>query len=129
MFQKSLKTAVHLQSISLWNSYDKGKLIAVLLDGNKWTHISKQEQIRLKNYQLIKRFINIVLCRAKGGWQFREHDEKMSSENGLLLDIVDLVSKYDPVLKQHLESGPGNAKYLSNKIQNKMILSLHSVVL
>jgi hypothetical protein len=42
------------------------------------------------------------------------------SVKGLLLDTVDLVSKYDPVLKQHLENGPGNAKYLSNKIQNGM---------
>jgi hypothetical protein len=53
----------------------------------------------------------------------------MSSEKGLFLGIVDLVSKYDPVLKQHLENGPGNAKYLSNKIQNEKILSLHNVVL
>jgi hypothetical protein len=45
------------------------------------------------------------------------------------LDFVDLVSKYDPVLKQHLENGHGNAKYLSNKIRNEMILSLHNVVL
>jgi hypothetical protein len=41
------------------------------------------------------------------------HDEKMMhSEKCLFLDIVDSVSKYDPVLKQYLETGSGNAKYL-----------------
>jgi hypothetical protein len=119
-----------LQSISSWNNYDKGKSIATLLDENKQAHISKQEQIRLGNRQLFERFVNTAPCLAKGGRPFRGHDEKTtSSEKGLFLDIVDLVLKYDPVLKHHLENGPGNAKYLGNKIQNEMILSLRNVVL
>jgi hypothetical protein len=124
------ETTVHLQSISSWNNYDKGKSITVvLLDENKEAHISKQEQIRLENRQLFERFINIVLCLAKGGRPFRGHEKTTSSDKGLFLYIVHLVSKYDPVLKKHLESSPGNATYLSKKIQNKMILSLQNVVI
>jgi hypothetical protein len=77
----------------------------------------------------LERFINIILHLAKGGRPFRGYVEKTSSEKGLFLDTVDLVSKYDPVLKQNIENCPGNAKYLSNTIQNEIILSLHNVVL
>jgi hypothetical protein len=101
-----------------------------LLDENKRAHISKQKQIRFENRQLTERFINIVLCFAKEGRPFRGHDEKQHSlKKGIFLDIVALVSKYDSVLKQRLENGPGNVKYLSNTIQNEIILSFHTVVL
>lgn len=45
----------------------------------------------------------------------------------MFLEIADLLKKYDPVLKNHLENGPRNAMYTSNRIQNVLILSIHNV--
>jgi hypothetical protein len=64
-----------------------------LLVENIQAHISKQEEIRLENRQLFGRFINTVLCLAKGRELFRGHEEKItSSEKYFSLNIVDLVS-------------------------------------
>lgn len=46
----------------------------------------------------------------------------------MFLEIADLLKKYDPVLKNHLENGPRNAMYTSNRIQNVLILSIHNVL-
>lgn len=45
----------------------------------------------------------------------------------MFLEIIDLLKKYDPVLKNHIESGPRNVMYTSNRIQNDIILSIHNV--
>ncbi|KAL4101047.1 hypothetical protein QTP88_021068 [Uroleucon formosanum] len=56
------------------------------------------------------------------------HDEsKISIAQGLFLDLVDLVSKYDPTLKDHLTNGPQNALYTSGKIQNDIIISISNI--
>ncbi|XP_008178757.1 uncharacterized protein LOC103307975 [Acyrthosiphon pisum] len=78
----------------------------------------------------MERLIDIVICLAKGGRPFRGHDEsKISIARGLFLDLVDLVSKYDPTLKDHLTNGPQNALYTSGKIQNDIIISISNIIL
>jgi len=39
------------------------------------------------------------------------------------------VSKYDPILKDHLTNGPQNALYTSEKIQNDIIISISNIIL
>jgi len=64
----------------------------------------------------MKRLIDITLCFVKGGRYFRGHDEgEKSNQKGLYEEIV---------LKDHFESGPRNAKYVSNRIQNDLISSI-----
>lgn len=78
----------------------------------------------------MERLIDIVICLAKGGRPFRGHDEsKISIERGLFLDLVDLLSKYDPILKDHLTNGPQNALYTGGKIQNDIIISISNIIL
>ena len=44
------------------------------------------------------------------------------------MGIVDLLKKYDPILKTHFETGPKNSLYCSNYIQNDLIASISIVI-
>ncbi|KAE9536311.1 hypothetical protein AGLY_007100 [Aphis glycines] len=93
----------------------------------KEVFISKQNQVKIKNRQIMERLIDIVICLAKGGRPFRGHDgSKISIARGLFLDLE---SKYDPTLKDHLTNGPQNALYTSGKIQNDIITSISNIIL
>jgi hypothetical protein len=74
------------------------------------------------------RLIDDTLCLGQGGRPFRGHIEKSSElYQGLFLELVNLLKKYDPVLKNHLDNGPRNALYMSNHIQNDLILSICNI--
>uniref|UniRef100_A0A8C5M9G2 TTF-type domain-containing protein n=1 Tax=Leptobrachium leishanense TaxID=445787 RepID=A0A8C5M9G2_9ANUR len=119
----------HQLSSSAWSSFKEGKPIDVLLDESMQTYISKKEEERFQNRIIMERLIDIVRCLGTGGRPLRGHNEKTDSrEKGLFLNIVHLLKKYDPVMKKHLEESPRNATYLSNRIQNDLIMSIHNVV-
>lgn len=64
-----------------------------------------------------------------GGRPFRGHRETSdATEKGLFLDLVQLLSKYDALLADHLQNGPRNALYTSSQIQNELIAALHNVI-
>lgn len=75
------------------------------------------------------RLIDIILCLSKSGKPFRGHNEQSDSvSRGLFLDMVDLLKKYDKLLSDHLQYGPKNASYISNWIQNDILLSIQNVI-
>ncbi|CAM4587650.1 unnamed protein product [Lepidochelys olivacea] len=77
----------------------------------------------------MEQLIDIVLCLAKGGRPFRGHNEKADSfEKGLFLNLVNMLQKYDPIMAKHVRQSPRNTTYLSNRIQNDLIVALHNVV-
>lgn len=78
----------------------------------------------------MKKLIDIIITIAKGGRALRGHDENSKIlEKGLFLEIVELISRYDPVMKDHLEKAPKNSTYLSPDIQNDIIKSIQNVML
>ena len=83
----------------------------------------KQQQER--NYQILYHIIDVILL-AKTGPPFRGHREGSDSHNrGLFLEITHLLSKYDPVLRNHFQNSPKNVLYVSNAIQNELITALY----
>lgn len=48
-------------------------------------------------------------------------DKAAMSEDGNFTSLLELMRKYSPELKAHLENSPRNARYLSPKIQNELI--------
>nr|XP_047132432.1 zinc finger MYM-type protein 1-like [Hydra vulgaris] len=72
------------------------------------------------------------LFLAKQNLPFRGHQEDESSLNkGNFLELVDLLSTYDPILKEHLiklRESYSKVSYLSPKIQNDFISCLASHV-
>lgn len=75
------------------------------------------------------RLIDIIITLGKAARAFRGHDETRDSfERSLFLKTVSLLSKYDTVIKQQLENSSKNANYLSNKIQNDILVGIHFIL-
>ncbi|XP_060846280.1 zinc finger MYM-type protein 1-like [Rhopalosiphum padi] len=128
-FNVHQKTKVHLNSSSALSNFLDSKSIDVVLD-KTCEHINSQKEIqRLKNREIVKRIIDIILCISIGGKPLRGHTEKTNDvHKGLFLDIVSLLSKYDSLFNEHFISGPKNCLYTSNRIQNDLISSINLVI-
>ncbi|KAL4104678.1 hypothetical protein QTP88_019960 [Uroleucon formosanum] len=128
-FRLHEKSQCHIDSVISWKHLKKGIPIDVKLDKQKEITLAAREKIRLENQDIIKRLINVIIVLSKSGSSFRGHLEHENSVNkGLFLEIVDLLKQYDSIIKNHLEHGPKNAQYLSGKIQNELIASVHNVM-
>jgi len=128
-FKLHQMSKVHLNSSTSLNNFLNLKPIDIILDENRELLHSQKEQTRLKNRQIMKRLIDITVCLGIGGKPFRGHSEKSNDiHKGLFLDIVGLLKKYDPILNEHLNSGPKNALYCSNRIQNDLIFSISQLM-
>ena len=86
---------------------------------------------------MLHRLLDITMFLAKQNLPFRGHREHQLSENrGNFLELVELLSHYDPVLKEHLvriqqqtvPKGEVLTSYLSPKIQNEFISLLGKIV-
>lgn len=128
-FKAHQMSKVHLNCVTSLTNLLQSKPIDVLLDEERENTRSEKEKQRLLNRKIIQRLIDVTLCLGIGGKPFRGHSEKKDDVNrGLFLGIVDLLKKYDPILKKHFESGPKNSIYCSNYIQNDLIASVGIVI-
>lgn len=83
--------------------------------------------MKLKN--VLNRLLDITLFLAKQNLPFRGHSENESSSNkGNFLELIDVLSKYDRVLNEHIQNLEDKRKrtdrtvsYLSPQIQNEFI--------
>lgn len=120
-FKKHQKTKSHFYSTESLSNFHK-KPIDVVLDEAKELVLS----VRMNNRSIMQRLIDITILLAKTGDPFRGHNENLKSDNrGMFLELAWLLKKYDPTFKKHLDEGPKNATYISNLIQNNLILSFH----
>lgn len=96
-----------------------------------------KDKERERNREILSRFIDITLYLARQGMPFRGDDETLSSQNrGNFLELVELFSKYDSVIKLHIDAikerqGPGKrplVSLLSNRSQNDIIKALATSV-
>lgn len=125
VLKKHQLSKVHLNSSTSFHHFLNLKSIDCKLNSLQEVVLRKSEEERIKNGNIMKRLIDIVLLLGKTGKLFRGHDESISSnQKGLFLEIIELLVKYDGVLKFHLINGPKNSQYLSNRIQND-ITSCH----
>ncbi|XP_022852179.1 zinc finger MYM-type protein 1-like [Olea europaea var. sylvestris] len=99
---------------------DKGVELLIDAERDHWRHV-------------LTRIISIVKRLVKNTFPFRGDDEKLNVENnGLFLQMVEMVSEFDPIMKEHLRRA--NAKeiqytYLGQKkIQNELIQLLANEV-
>lgn len=84
-------------------------------------------------FEVLSRLIAITLFLARQGMSFRGDDETSSSQNrGNFLELVELFSKNDSVIKLHLDAVKENQRtqkrplvsLLSNRTQNDLIKAL-----
>ncbi|XP_026744036.1 uncharacterized protein LOC113505496 [Trichoplusia ni] len=73
--------------------------------------------------QVLRRLFDIIITLAKSSLALRGHREDLSEggNHGNFLSIVQLVARYDHILRQVLDMPKGSTRYLSATIQNEMI--------
>ncbi|KAK7163906.1 hypothetical protein R3I94_002577 [Phoxinus phoxinus] len=75
-----------------------------------------------RHRQHIMMVIDLVLFCAKQEIPLRGHRENPDAVNkGNFLELLDLVSKYDPEIKRRLDELPKNGKLLHHTIQNEIL--------
>lgn len=74
--------------------------------------------------EILRRILDVILTLSRCNLPFRGHREniqKIDIKSGNFLNIIDLLSRYDPLLKSHIENQATKTKYFSPLIQNELI--------
>ena len=131
------KIVNHESSQEHLNFLEKWKTLEMRLKINKTIDAETEKLIdieRKKWRDILYRLLDIILFLSKQNIPFRGHREDTESLNrGNFLELVELLSKYDVVLKEHLMSlkeatSKHKVSYLSNRIQNEFISLLSNHV-
>ncbi|KAL4121241.1 hypothetical protein QTP88_013793 [Uroleucon formosanum] len=127
-FRKGLEKIIKHETSSDHTNTVKEYLVlkAQLQNDNTIIHnlMRAEKSEKEHNRNVLKRLIDVSLFLAKNGLPFRGHKEKLNdgkSNNGLFLELVKLIAKYDAVLCKHLLESKRSQTYLSNLIQNDII--------
>lgn len=83
--------------------------------------------------ETLKRIVTVIRFLSSRGLPFRGDNEQLgNNHNGNYLGVMELLAKWDPFLKSHLEKfgnkGRGNTSYLSSTICDEFIYILASEV-
>ena len=104
--------------------------IDVMLDRGREEKLSRQQQEIEENRLYLARLVDVAKTLAKCGLPFRGHDERKESINrGNSLEVVGLLSRWDPVFAGYMEKSARNCNYLSNRAQNDFIHAMADNVL
>lgn len=118
----------HIQAIIKEKTFGKIR-IEHMLDNEQKLAVQKHNEEVRKNREILKRMIDVVCFLGKHELSFRGHSESGSSPNrGNYVDMIHFLSKYDEVLKHHLDNST-RFKGTSNLIQNDLILNVGEVIL
>lgn len=117
---------LHIKCLEKWKTLEARLLQNRTIDSIQQNVMEKE---RKKWRDILHRLLDVSLFLAQQNLPFRGHREDSSSENrGNFLELVDLLSHYDPVLKEHnvhlqqsLEAGRISVSYLSPQVQNEFI--------
>ena len=116
----------HLCCLEKWKTLAAGLKLHKTIDAES---IALMDREKKKWRDILHRLLDITLFLEKQNLAFRGHNEDESSLNkGNFLEMVEMLSKYDPVLKEHIMrlkistcTGKASVSYLSPKIQNEFI--------
>ena len=115
-----------------WKGFQSQALDSALETANREVQAARDKE-KLRNREILCRLISITLYLARQGLPFRGDSESSTSENrGNFLELVEMFSKYDSVVKLHLDvikekqetlKRP-QVSLLSNRTQNDLIKAL-----
>lgn len=96
--------------------------------------VKQMESEREYWQSILKRVVETIRFLAERGLAFRGSDETVGSpNNGNYLGILELLSKFDPFLAEHINSyankGKGHTSYLSKTTCEEFIENLGTAVL
>ena len=112
----------HLNACLVYDTWKKGSTVDTVIS-NQW-----KEKVNFWK-QVLHRIVNVTLTLASCNLAFRGHREKIGKpHSGNFLAVVELLSKYDPVLAKLIDKNKQiKINYLSPDIQNELIslLTMH----
>ena len=118
------KSREHHLAFDKWKELEMRLNMGETLDKN---HLERMESERKKWIDILHRIMDIILFLARQNLALRGHRESLDAEEnpGNFIELVKLISSYDPVLREHLtriRMAPNiTVTYLSPKIQNELI--------
>ena len=105
----------HVKAYQIYDNWKKNRVI----DKNTETVIKHEASFWR---MVLERLFDITLMLTKNSLAFRGHREEVGEGyNGNFLSQVNLLAKYDDIMKQVLNKPKGTVKYLSPAIQNEII--------
>ena len=111
----------HQEAVSNWCEYkvnlQSGTSVASSLDN------ARKEQIS-KNRHYLKALLQALMYCTTQEIALRGHRESSSSQSvnkGNFIELLELLSKFDPIIHDRLKDGPKNAQYTSHGIQNELL--------
>lgn len=124
-FTQHEKSDFHKNAMCAWKEFEEhmqsGKTIDKMLSSAREKHVSE-------NQQYIKEVAKVLCLTARQNIAQRGHCEVGSSLNkGNFLEIMELLSEKDSVIKSHLSSK--SAKYTSPSIQNELLEIMSQIIL
>jgi hypothetical protein len=115
----------HLSCLEKWKTLSSGLHLQTTIDS---VHISQMEKEKKRFRDILHRILDVILFLSRQNLSFRGHREDASSANrGNFLELVELLSHYDAVLKEHLvrfQQSKDNrmmSSYMSPQTQNEFI--------
>ena len=116
----------HKTSMISWKEYTTGI-------ENRTTIADRLDSVRSKrreeNRHYIRTVAEVILLCARQNVALRGHRESQLSLNkGNFLEILDMISNHDEIVKRRLQGGPRNAMYTSPGIQNTILSLLGGMV-
>lgn len=120
-FRKHDNSVAHKTCQTSWVSYTEmksrgpGESVA--------THLSNAHSKQVQeNRMYVERVADILRFTAVQGIAQRGHDESDTSDNkGNYLELMNLLGKYDEIVKKKLKDGPANARYVHHSIQDEIL--------
>lgn len=74
--------------------------------------------------EILKRILDVIITLARCNLPLRGHREQVQSidsSSGNFLNVIALLSRYDPILRSHLDNDSTKIKFMSPLIQNELI--------
>lgn len=133
-WKKSYRISEHENSIAHREATTKW-LIRTDTTRSVNTELCRQISVETEYWvNVLKRMVSVVKFIAARGLPYRGDSEIIgNNNNGNYLGILELISEYDPFLKNHLEKfgnkGKGHPSYISKTIFNEIILLLKTDVI
>lgn len=107
---------IHARACVVYEQWRKHRTIDVTVD-------KRLEEEKNFWRKVLERILNVTLTLATCNLAFRGTNEKFEHNNkGNFLSIIELLSKYDPILHELLLHPQGSVKYLSPKSKMNLLI-------
>lgn len=128
LIKRQASSKAHLQSIIKEKTFGKIRTEHALDDQLRLRNEQHNQLVR-KNREVLRKFNDRVCFLGEHELGFRGHNESENSVNkGNYVDLINFLAKYDPIMKEHLESWCA-FKGTLNIIQNDLIQCIGDIVL